>query len=56
MAAHGEPLPGGSSQGTEHAPQGPTTDSLVKSSGNGDPNVDDQEVTFPRGGGWEPRG
>ena len=24
--------------------------------GNGDPDVDDQEITFPRGGGWEPRG
>ena len=24
--------------------------------GDGDPNVDDQEVTFPRGRGWEPRG
>ena len=24
--------------------------------GNRDPNVDDQEVTFLRGVGWEPRG
>ena len=24
--------------------------------GNGDPNVDDWEVTFPREGGWEPMG
>ena len=22
--------------------------------GNGNPDVDDQEVTFPRGGGWVP--
>ena len=24
--------------------------------GNEDPDVDDQDVTFLRGGGWEPRG
>ena len=35
--------------------QGPTATTWGNPVGNGDPNVDDQEVTFPWGERWEPR-
>ena len=39
-----------------NTPQRLTTDTLGNPVRNSDPDVDNQEVTFPRGGGWEPRG
>ena len=37
-------------------PQGPSIGPLGTPAGDGDPNVADEEVTFLRGRGWEPRG
>ena len=37
-------------------PRDPLPPPLGNPVGNWDPNVDDQEVTFLRGGGWKPRG
>ena len=49
MTAHGGSLPGGCSQGAEHTPRDPQQTPLGNPVGNGDPDVDDWEVTFPRG-------
>ena len=37
-------------------PRDPVSGHWGTPAGNRDPNVDDQEVTFPRGKGWEHRG
>ena len=54
MATHGGPPTGGHSQGTKCTPRNSPLTPWGNPVGNGDPNVDDQEVTYPRGG-WEPR-
>ena len=56
MAVHGGPPEGGSSQGTKFTPRDPLPVPWGNPVGNGDPDVDDQEVTFLRGGGWGSRG
>ena len=56
MTVLGGSLQGGCSLRAEHIPRDPLTTPWGYPVGNGDPNVDDWEVTFPRGGGWEPAG
>ena len=38
------------------SPRDPSLGHWRTPAGDGDPHVDDEEVAFPRGMGWEPRG
>ena len=52
--AHGGAPQGDCTLRSKCTPQKPTTNPLGKPYGNGDPDVDNWEVTFLRGGGWVP--
>ena len=52
MTAYGGSLLGGHSLRAECSPRDPPLTPWGNPVGNRDPDVDDQEVTFPRGGGW----
>ena len=55
-AANAGPLPGWGAKGIGCTPRDPPLGHLGSTAGEGDPDVDDEEVTFQRGRVWEPRG
>ena len=54
MAAHGGSLLGGCTLRAECIPRNSPPTPGGNPVGNGNPDVDDWEVTFLRGGGWDP--